>query len=66
MIYFRLVHTLGSVGTTAQSYLRVPIGVAIGAAWLGEQPSTTARLGLARFIAGVAAMTIPERKRALA
>ena len=28
VIYFRLVQTLGSVGTTAQAYLRVPIGVA--------------------------------------
>ena len=27
-IYFRLVRTLGSVGTTAQAYLRVPVGVA--------------------------------------
>jgi drug/metabolite transporter (DMT)-like permease len=27
VIYFRLVQTLGSVGTTAQAYLRVPIGV---------------------------------------
>ena len=30
VIYFRLVQTLGSVGTTSQAYLRVPIGVAIG------------------------------------
>ena len=29
VIYFRLIQTLGSVGTTAQAYLRVPIGVAI-------------------------------------
>ena len=27
VIYFRLIQTLGSVGTTAQAYLRVPIGV---------------------------------------
>jgi hypothetical protein len=33
-IYFRLVQTLGSVGTTAQAYLRVPIGVAIGVTFL--------------------------------
>ena len=36
VIYFRLVQTLGSVGTTAQAYLRVPIGVAIGVLILGE------------------------------
>ena len=29
VIYFRLIQTLGSVGTTAQAYLRVPIGVAL-------------------------------------
>ena len=32
VIYFRLIQTLGSVGTTAQAYLRVPIGVALGVA----------------------------------
>ena len=66
VIYFRLVHTLGSVGTTAQAYLRVPIGVAIGVGLLGETLSTTAWIGLACVIAGVAAMTIPARKPALA
>ena len=38
VIYFRLIQTLGSVGTTAQAYLRVPIGVAVGVIFLGEQP----------------------------
>jgi drug/metabolite transporter (DMT)-like permease len=66
VIYFRLVHTLGSVGTTAQAYLRVPIGVAIGVGLLGETLSTTAWIGLACVIAGVAAMTIPVREPALA
>ena len=37
VIYFRLIQTLGSVGTTAQAYLRVPIGVAVGVLFLGEQ-----------------------------
>ena len=45
VIYFRLVQTLGSVGTTAQAYLRVPIGVAIGVVFLGERPTSTAWLG---------------------
>jgi drug/metabolite transporter (DMT)-like permease len=66
VIYFRLVGTLGSVGTTAQAYLRVPIGVAIGAALLGETLSATAWVGLACVVLGVAAMTIPARKPALA
>ncbi len=63
VIYFRLVQTLGSVGTTAQAYLRVPIGVAIGVLFLGETLSSTAWTGLACVVAGVIAMTLPARKR---
>ena len=64
MIYFRLIQTLGSVGTTAQAYLRVPIGVAIGVTLLGEDLTSTASIGLVCVIAGVAAMTIPARRPA--
>ncbi|MDR9774154.1 EamA family transporter [Rhizobium hidalgonense] len=60
-IYFRLVQTLGSVGTTSQAYLRVPIGVTIGIVFLGESLSPTAWIGLICVISGVAAMTIPAR-----
>ena len=56
-IYFRLLQTLGSIGTTAQAYLRVPIGVAIGVMLLGEKLSSTGMIGLLFVIAGVAAMT---------
>jgi drug/metabolite transporter (DMT)-like permease len=63
VIYFRLVQTLGSVGTTAQAYLRAPIGVAIGVLFLGETLSSTAWLGLACVVAGVIAMTLPARNR---
>jgi drug/metabolite transporter (DMT)-like permease len=62
VIYFRLIQTLGSVGTTAQAYLRVPIGVAISVAFLGESLSQTAWIGLVCVVIGVAAMTIPVRK----
>ncbi len=65
-IFFRLIHTLGSVGTTSQAYLRVPIGVGIGALFLGESLGPTAWLGMGCVVAGVAAMTIPARKAALA
>jgi len=64
VIYFRLIQTLGSVGTTAQSYLRVPIGVVLGVLLLGETLSPTAWIGLACVVIGVAAMTIPSRKPA--
>jgi len=62
VIYFRLIQTLGSVGTTAQAYLRVPIGVGLGVVFLGERLSATAWIGLACVVIGVAAMTIPPRK----
>jgi drug/metabolite transporter (DMT)-like permease len=62
VIYFRLIQTLGSVGTTAQAYLRVPIGVALGVLFLGESLSPTAWVGLGCVVVGVAAMTIPARK----
>ena len=64
VIYFRLVLTLGSVGTTAQAYLRVPIGVAVSVVFLGEHLAPTAWIGLACVVAGVAAMTIPVRRKA--
>jgi drug/metabolite transporter (DMT)-like permease len=66
VIYFRLVHTLGTVGTTSQAYLRVPIGVMIGVVFLGETLGPTAWIGLGCVIAGVAAMTIPAGKPAIA
>jgi drug/metabolite transporter (DMT)-like permease len=65
VIYFRLIQTLGSVGTTAQAYLRVPIGVALGVLFLGESLSPTAWIGLGCVVIGVAAMTIPARKAAV-
>jgi len=63
VIFFRLMQTLGSVGTTAQAYLRVPIGVGIGVVFLGETVTQTAGIGLVCVIVGVAAMTLPTRKR---
>jgi drug/metabolite transporter (DMT)-like permease len=61
VIYFRLLRTLGSVGATAQAYLRAPIGVAIGTYFLGERLSATAWIGLVCILIGVALMTIPPR-----
>lgn len=61
-IYFRLIQTIGSIGTTAQAYLRVPIGVLLSVVLLGESLSLTAWIGLARVVFGVAAMTVPPRR----
>jgi drug/metabolite transporter (DMT)-like permease len=62
VIYFSLIQTLGSVGTTAQAYLRVPIGVALSVLFLGESLTPTAWIGLGCVVIGVAAMTIPAKK----
>ncbi|WP_337267555.1 DMT family transporter [Oryzifoliimicrobium ureilyticus] len=62
-IYFRLVQTLGSVGATAQAYLRVPMGVAFGVFFLGERLSPTALIGLFCILFGVIFMTLPSRRR---
>ncbi|MES2938811.1 MAG: EamA family transporter [Pseudomonadota bacterium] len=64
VIYFRLIKTIGSVAITSVAYLRVPIGVAIGMVFLGESLAPTAWAGLACVVAGVAAMTVPDRPRA--
>ncbi len=61
-IYFRLVRTLGSLGTTAQAYVRVPVGVAIGVIFLGEQLYASTMIGLVCILAGVIAMTLPTRR----
>lgn len=58
-LYFHLVRTLGSVGVTAQSYLRVPVGVAIGVAFLGESLTWSGIIGLVCVVAGVAGMLAP-------
>ena len=65
-LYFRLLRTLGSVGVTAQSYLRVPVGVAIGVAFLGESLTESGLIGSVCVVAGVAGMLAPERKQASA
>lgn len=65
-IYFRLIHTLGSVGTTAQAYLRVPIGVGIGVLFLGESLGPTAWIGFVCVFIGVVAMTMPAKAKTMA
>lgn len=64
VIFFHLLQTLGSVGTQAQAYIRVPIGVGIGMVFLGERLTSTALIGLLLIVGGVVAMTLPARRRA--
>ncbi len=62
-IYFRLMQTLGSIGTTSQAYLCVPIGVGLGILFLAESLSPTALGGLVCVVAAVVAMTLPAQAK---
>lgn len=67
VIYFRLIRTLGPLGTTSGSYLRAGFAVALGTAWLGERFTWSALAGMTLILAGVIAITIPlpARRRGL-
>ena len=59
IVYFRLLATIGSIGTSAQAYLRIAIGVAIGVVFLGETLRPEAWIGLLLVMGGVVAMVKP-------
>lgn len=61
LVYFRLVHTLGSLGVASQSYLRAGIGVLLGIALLDEALTLPVAIGLMVAIAGVALINAPYR-----
>jgi drug/metabolite transporter (DMT)-like permease len=63
VIYFRLIHALGPLGTTSGSYLRAGFAVALGIALLGERFTWSMLAGMALIVIGVVAVTRPPRKR---
>lgn len=54
VIYFRLIHTIGSMGTASVGYLKPGVGVLIGCALLGEPLTWTLAVGLLTILFGVA------------
>ena len=62
VVYFRLLATIGSIGTSAQAYLRIFVGVGAGVLFLGEELTAPMVLGLVLTVAGVVAMTWPRRR----
>jgi len=62
LIYFRLLRTLGSLGTASQSYLRAGFGVLLGMIFLGEQITPLVGIGLTAALLGVALINFPTRK----
>ncbi|HSD33914.1 MAG TPA: EamA family transporter [Alphaproteobacteria bacterium] len=55
-IYFRLLGTLGTVGTSTVGYLRVGFGVILGILFLGETLTLASASGLILIVIGVAAI----------
>ena len=66
LLYFRLAHTIGSMGVASQSYLRAGVGVILGVMLLGETITLPAAIGIAAAIIGVALINWPARKLARA
>jgi drug/metabolite transporter (DMT)-like permease len=56
IIFFRLLRTIGSLGTTSGSYLRAGFSVLLGVGLLGEPVTWSLAAGLALILAGVAAV----------
>jgi drug/metabolite transporter (DMT)-like permease len=61
VIYFRLIRTLGPLGTTSGSYLRAGFAVALGIVFLGERFTWSSLAGMTVILAGVIAVTMPRR-----
>jgi drug/metabolite transporter (DMT)-like permease len=59
MLFYMCLTRLGTLTTNAQGYLRIPIGVGLSVALLGESVPSKLALGLVLVMAGVAAMTVP-------
>ena len=54
IIYFRLIRTIGSMGTASTGYIKPAVGVLIGCAFFGEALTWTMGLGLTAILFGVA------------
>lgn len=63
VIYFRLIRTIGPLGTTSGSYLRAGFAVMLGITLLGESFTWSILAGMALILAGVIAVTLPPPAR---
>jgi len=63
LLYFRLIHTLGSLGVASQAYLRAGVGVALGMLILGETLAPIVALGIVAALVGVILINVPKRPR---
>lgn len=63
VIYFRLIRTIGALGTTSGSYLRAGFAVILGTTLLGESFTWSTLAGMGLILAGVIAVTLPSPAR---
>jgi drug/metabolite transporter (DMT)-like permease len=56
IVYFRLIGTIGSVGTASAGYLKPAIGVLIGSTLMGEPLTWASIAGLITILVGVSAI----------
>ena len=56
ILYYRLIRTLGSIGTSSLGYLKAAFGVLVGCFVLGEPFTAAIMIGLAAVMIGVAAI----------
>jgi drug/metabolite transporter (DMT)-like permease len=56
VIYFRLIRTIGSIGTASTGYLKPGVGVLLGCTLLGEPMTWSLGFGLVAILFGVAAI----------
>jgi drug/metabolite transporter (DMT)-like permease len=63
LIYFRLLSTLGAMGTASQAYLRSGIGVFLGVVFLSETLDLETFAGICLAIFGVVLINWPGAKR---
>ena len=63
IIYFRLVRTLGALGTTSGSYLRAGFSVVLGILFLGESFTWFVAAGMVLIVVGMVVVTAPPLLR---
>ncbi|WP_298965474.1 EamA family transporter [uncultured Roseibium sp.] len=62
LIYFRLLSTLGAMGTASQAYLRSGVGVFLGVVFLSETLDVETFVGICLAILGVVLINWPKRR----
>lgn len=63
LIYFRLLVTIGPMGTASQAYLRSGVGVCLGVVFLSEHLDPETSAGICLAILGVVLINWPGRTR---